>query len=128
MTAQTDRQKLPDALVEILDGLNVPTVRSTRTCPTRHVDDLRPTRPRTIRTEGKIVNVIHRGNSGCRNRENESCTRRFDRRHRVREPRHPVLSGGNPRVETNDLVTVSSPTGTGPELTDVFGRYEGRTV
>ena len=63
MTAQTDRQKLPDALVEILDGLDISTLRSVRTYLDRRIDDLRPTLPGMIRaeTEGEIVDITDRG-------------------------------------------------------------------
>ena len=63
MTAQTDRQKLPDALVEILDDLDVSTLRSVRTYLDQRIDDLRPTLPRMIRaeTEGEIVDIRDRG-------------------------------------------------------------------
>ena len=63
MTAQTDRQKPPDALVEILDDLDVSTLRSVRTYLDQRIDDLRPTLPEMIRaeTEGEIVDIIDRG-------------------------------------------------------------------
>ena len=51
MTAQTDPQKLPDALVEILDDLNVSTLRSVRTYLDQRIDDLRPNHSRECRTE-----------------------------------------------------------------------------
>ena len=63
MTAQTDRQKLPDALVEILDDLDVSTLRSVRTYVDQRIDDLRPTLPEMIRaeTEGEIVDITDGG-------------------------------------------------------------------
>jgi len=62
MTAQTDRQKLPDALVEILDDLDVSTLRSVRTYLDQRIDDLRPTLPEMIRaeTEGETVDITDR--------------------------------------------------------------------
>ena len=63
MAAQTDRQNLPDALVEILDDLDVSTLRSVRTYLDQRIDDLRPTLPEMIRaeTEGEIVDIRDRG-------------------------------------------------------------------
>ena len=63
MAAQTDRQNLPDALVEILDDLDVSTLRSVRTYLDQRIDNLRPTLPEMIRaeTEGEIVDIIDRG-------------------------------------------------------------------
>ena len=63
MTAQTDRQKLPDALVEILDDLDVSTLRSVRTYLDQRIDDLHPTLPEMIRAEaeGEIVDITDRG-------------------------------------------------------------------
>jgi trk system potassium uptake protein TrkA len=40
----------------------------------------------------------------------------------------PLTPRGNTRVEANDLLTVYSTTGAEPELTDIFGHYEDRTV
>jgi trk system potassium uptake protein TrkA len=40
----------------------------------------------------------------------------------------PLTPRGNTRVEANDLLTVYSATGAEPELTDIFGHYEDRTV
>ena len=40
----------------------------------------------------------------------------------------PLTPRGNTRIEANDLLTVYSATGAEPELTDVFGHYEDRTV
>ena len=40
----------------------------------------------------------------------------------------PLTPRGNTRVEANDLLTVYSTTGAKPELTDIFGHYEDRTV
>jgi trk system potassium uptake protein TrkA len=40
----------------------------------------------------------------------------------------PLTPRGNTRIKANDLVTVYSVTGAEPELTDVFGHYEDRTV
>ena len=63
MTAQADRQKLPDALVEILDDLDVSTLRSVQTYLDQRIDDLRPTLAGMIRaeTEGEIVDITDRG-------------------------------------------------------------------
>ena len=63
MTAQTDRQKLLDALVEILDDLDASARRSVRTRPDRRIDDSRPTLPGMVRaeTEGETVDVTDRG-------------------------------------------------------------------
>ena len=63
MAAQTDRQNLPDALVEILDDLDVSTLRSVRTYLDQRIDDLRPTLPEMIRAEaeGEIVDIRDRG-------------------------------------------------------------------
>ena len=40
----------------------------------------------------------------------------------------PLTPRGNTRVEASDLLTVYSARGAEPELTDVFGHYEDRTV
>ena len=40
----------------------------------------------------------------------------------------PLTPRGNTRIEANDLLTVYSAIGAEPELTDVFGHYEDRTV
>jgi len=40
----------------------------------------------------------------------------------------PLTPRGNTRIEANDLLTVYSATGAEPELTDVFGHYEDRTM
>ena len=40
----------------------------------------------------------------------------------------PLTPRGNTRVKANDLLTVYSATGAEPELTDIFGHYEDRTV
>ena len=40
----------------------------------------------------------------------------------------PLTPRGNTRIEPNDLLTVYSATGAEPELTDIFGHYEDRTV
>ena len=40
----------------------------------------------------------------------------------------PLTPRGNTRIEANDLLTVYSATGANPELTDVFGHYEDRSV
>ena len=63
MTAQTDRQKLPDALVETPDDPDVSTVRSERTHLDQRINDLRPTPSGTIRaeTKGEIVDITDRG-------------------------------------------------------------------
>ena len=63
MAAQTDRQNLPDALVEILDDLDISTLRSVRTYLDQRIDDLRPTLPEMIRAEtgGEIVDIRDRG-------------------------------------------------------------------
>jgi len=63
MTAQTDRQGLPDALVEILDDLDVSTLHSVRTYLDQRIDDLRSTLPEMIRAEtgSEIVDIIDRG-------------------------------------------------------------------
>ena len=39
----------------------------------------------------------------------------------------PLTPRGNTPVEANNLLTVSA-TGAEPELTDIFGHYEDRTV
>ena len=63
MTAQTDRQQPPDALVESLDDLDVSTLRSVRTYLDQRIDDLRSTLPEMIRAEtgDEIVDIIDRG-------------------------------------------------------------------
>ena len=63
MTAQADHQKLPDALVETVEYLDVSTLRSVRTYLDQRIDDLRPTLPEMIRaeTEGEIVDITDRG-------------------------------------------------------------------
>jgi len=40
----------------------------------------------------------------------------------------PLTPRGNTRIEAKDLLTVYSATGAEPELTDIFGHYEDRTV
>jgi trk system potassium uptake protein TrkA len=40
----------------------------------------------------------------------------------------PLTPRGNTRIETGDLLTVYSAAGADPELTDIFGHYEDRTV
>jgi len=40
----------------------------------------------------------------------------------------PQTPRGNTRIKGNDLLTVYSATGADPELTDIFGHYEDRTV
>jgi hypothetical protein len=63
MTTQADRQKPPGTLIEILDDLDVSTLRSVRTYLDQRIDDLRPTLPEMIRaeTEGEIVDIRDRG-------------------------------------------------------------------
>jgi hypothetical protein len=63
MKSRTTRQNPPDALVEILDDLDVPTLRSVRTYVDQRIDDLRPTLPEMIRseTEGEIVDITESG-------------------------------------------------------------------
>ena len=63
MAAQTDRQNLPDALVETLDDLDVSTLRSVRTYLDQRIDDLRPTLPEMIRAEtgSEIVDITDSG-------------------------------------------------------------------
>jgi hypothetical protein len=62
MIAQTDRQKPPNTLIEILDDLDILTLRSVRTYLDQRIDDLRPTLPEMIRaeTEGEIVDIRDR--------------------------------------------------------------------
>ncbi len=40
----------------------------------------------------------------------------------------PLMPRGDTRIELNDLLTVYSAIGADPELTDIFGHYEDRTV
>ena len=40
----------------------------------------------------------------------------------------PMTPRGNTRIEPNDLLTVYSGTGADPELTDIFGHYDDKTV
>jgi trk system potassium uptake protein TrkA len=40
----------------------------------------------------------------------------------------PLTPRGNTRIKANDLLTVYSGSGADPELTDIFGHYEDRTV
>ena len=63
MTTQTDRQKPPAALVEILDDLDASTLRSVRIYLDQRLDSLRPTLPEMIRaeTKGEIVDITDRG-------------------------------------------------------------------
>ena len=59
MNARTNRRRLPNALVEILDDLDASTLRTVRTHVDQRLDDLRPTTPEVIRseTEGEIVEI-----------------------------------------------------------------------
>jgi len=63
MTTQADRQKPPAALVEILDDLDVSTLRSVQTYLDQRIDELRPTLPEMTRaeTEGEIIDITDRG-------------------------------------------------------------------
>jgi trk system potassium uptake protein TrkA len=40
----------------------------------------------------------------------------------------PLTPRGNTRIKANDLLTVYSGSGADPEITDIFGHYEDRTV
>ena len=40
----------------------------------------------------------------------------------------PLTPRGNTRIKANDLLTVYSGSGADPEITDIFGHYEDRTI
>ena len=63
MRPRSERQNLPDALVEVLDGLDAPALRAVRTHVEQRLDDLRPTLRETIQseTDGEIVDITDSG-------------------------------------------------------------------
>ena len=63
MKSRTNCQEPPDALVEILDNLDAPTLRTVLTHVEQRLDDLRPTLPEVIRSEtgGEIVDITDSG-------------------------------------------------------------------
>jgi len=60
MTPRTERQNLPDVLVEVLDDLDAPALRAVRAHVDQRLDDLRPTLREMIRseTDGEIVDIV----------------------------------------------------------------------
>ena len=62
MNPRTERQNLPDALVDVLDDLDAPALRAVRAHVEQRLDDLRPTLRETIRseTEGEPVDIVAR--------------------------------------------------------------------
>ena len=62
MNPRTERQSLPDALVEVLDDLDAPALRAVRAHVEQRLDGLRPTLRETIRTEteGELVDIVDR--------------------------------------------------------------------
>ena len=62
MNPRTERQDLPDALVEVLDDLDAPALRAVRAHVEQRLDDLRPTLREMIRseTEGETVDIVDR--------------------------------------------------------------------
>ena len=60
MNPRTERQNLPDALVDVLDDLDAPALRAVRAHVEQRLDDLRPTLREMIRseTENEIVDIL----------------------------------------------------------------------
>ena len=60
MNPRTERQNLPDALVEVLDDLDAPALRAVRAHVEQRLDDLRPTLREMIRseTDSEIVEIV----------------------------------------------------------------------
>jgi hypothetical protein len=60
MEQRTKGQDLPDALVDVLDGLNAPALRSVRVHVEQRLDELRPTLREMVRSEAdcEIVDII----------------------------------------------------------------------
>ena len=60
MNPRTERQNLPDALVEVLDDLDAPALRAVRAHVDQRLDDLRPTLREMIRseTDSEIVEIV----------------------------------------------------------------------
>lgn len=59
MSAPTERQGLPDTLIEVLDDLDAPTLRRVRTYVEQRLDDLQPSLEAQIRSEanGEVVDI-----------------------------------------------------------------------
>ena len=60
MNPRTERQNLPDALVEVLDDLDAPALRAVRAHVEQRLDDLRPTLREMIRseTDSETVDIL----------------------------------------------------------------------
>ena len=60
MNPRTERQNLPDALVDVLDDLDAPALRAVRAHVEQRLDDLRPTLREMIRseTDSEIVDIV----------------------------------------------------------------------
>ena len=60
MNPRTERQNLPDALVDVLDDLDAPALRAVRAHVEQRLNDLRPTLRETIRseTDGEPVDIV----------------------------------------------------------------------
>ena len=60
MNPRTERQNLPDALVDVLDDLDAPALRAVRARVEQRLDDLRPTLRETIRseTDSETVDIL----------------------------------------------------------------------
>ena len=63
MNPRTERQNLPDALVEVLDDLDAPALRAVRAHVDQRLDDLRPTLREMIRSEtgSEVVDITDSG-------------------------------------------------------------------
>ena len=61
MNPRTERQNLPDALVDVLDDLDAPALRAIRAHVEQRLDHLRPTLRETVRseTEGETVDILN---------------------------------------------------------------------
>ena len=63
MTPRTERQSLPDGLVEALDDLDGPALRAVRAHVEQRLDDLRPTLSEIVRSEtgSEVVDITDSG-------------------------------------------------------------------
>jgi hypothetical protein len=63
MDPRTERQNLPDALVEVLDDLDAPALRAVRAHVEERLDDLRPALSDVIRstTGSEVVDITDSG-------------------------------------------------------------------
>ena len=63
MNPRTERQNLPDALVEVLDDLDAPALRAVRAHVDQRLDDLRPALSDVIRskTGSEVVDITDSG-------------------------------------------------------------------